>query len=213
MKNGKEADKLYMTLREEGHAVYEEKRSEFLGFAMHVENEQDAQSLIRRIREAHYDARHHVYAYVLGGGVIQRYSDDGEPQGTGGMPVLEVLRKSGLDDACVVVTRYFGGILLGAGGLVRAYTAAAKLAIEAAGIITYERYAAFRLMLSYSEYQKLLARLPDFGAILDGADFADTVTLRTAVRAKDTARFLHGICELFNGRVIAEKIGERYDKA
>lgn len=212
MKNEKE-DKLYTTLREEGHAVYEEKRSEFLGCAMHVENEQNAQSLIRRVREAHHDARHHVYAYVLGGGVIQRYSDDGEPQGTGGMPVLEVLRKSGLDDACVVVTRYFGGILLGAGGLVRAYTAAAKLAVEAAGIITYERYIAFRLVLSYSEYQKLLARLPDFGAILDGVDFADTVTLCTAVRAKDTARFLHGIRELFSGRVIAEKTGERYDKA
>ncbi len=157
---------------------------------MHVENEQDAQSLIRRIREAHYDARHHVYAYVLGGGVIQRYSDDGEPQGTGGMPVLEVLRKSGLDDACVVVTRYFGGILLGAGGLVRAYTAAAKLAIEAAGIITYERYAAFRLMLSYSEYQKLLARLPDFGAIL----MARTSPIRSRCARRSVPKTLRVFC-------------------
>ncbi len=213
MKNEKHEDQRYKTLREEGRGVYEEKRSEFLGRAMHVENEQEALDLIRHVREEHHDARHHVYAYVLGGGGIQRYSDDGEPQGTGGIPVLDVLRKSGIDDACIVVTRYFGGILLGAGGLVRAYTAAAKLAVEAAGTVTYERYAEFRILLSYSEYQKLLSKLPDFGAIADGADFADTVTLRAAVRAGDAGRFTDAIRELFGGRVFAEQTGERYDKA
>ena len=213
MKNEKHGDKRYKTLQEEGRGVYEEKRSEFLGRAMHVENEQQALDLIRRVREEHHDARHHVYAYVFDGGGIQRYSDDGEPQGTGGIPVLNVLRKSGIDDACIVVTRYFGGILLGAGGLVRAYTAAAKLAVEAAGIVTYERYVEFRILLSYSEYPKLLSKLPDFGAITDGADFADTVTLRAAVRIGDAGRFIDAIRELFGGRVFAEQTGERYDKA
>ena len=111
-------EKLYVTLGGEGTATIEEKRSEFIGYAAHVQDETEAQSFVRRIKAKHHDARHNVYAYVLGD-TVQRYSDDGEPQGTAGIPVLDVIRKSGVTDACIVVTRYFGGILLGAGGLVR----------------------------------------------------------------------------------------------
>ena len=205
-------EKLYTTLGGEGSGTYEEKRSEFIGVAMHIDNEQDALDLIKRVRAKHYDARHNVFAYVCSGGNVQRYSDDGEPQGTAGIPVLDVIRKSGLEDVCIVVTRYFGGTLLGAGGLVRAYTAAAKLAVDAAGIVTYETYAQFQLVLEYSDYQKLLAKLPAFRAKTDNTDFGSQVTLDIALRAAESENFLMFVRELFNDRVTPRAMGTRFDK-
>ena len=125
----------YVTIGKEGSATLVEKKSEFIGYAAHVENESEALDFIAKIKHRHSDARHNVYAYVLKKNNIMRYSDDGEPQGTAGMPVLDVIRKTGFTDAVIVVTRYFGGILLGTGGLVRAYSASAKLAVEDAGIL------------------------------------------------------------------------------
>lgn len=212
MGSGMTAEKLYTTLAGEGVGVYEEKRSEFIGVAAHIDSEKDAQELIKRIKAEHHDARHNVFAYVCASGNVQRYSDDGEPQGTAGIPVLDVIRKSGLDDVCVVVTRYFGGVLLGAGGLVRAYTAAAKLAIDEAGIVTYEKYSEFRLVLNYSDYQKILAKLPSFNAKIDNTDFATDVTFDIALRAPLAEKFRLFVKELFCDRVPAELIGERYDK-
>ena len=145
------------------------------------------------------------------GDPVQRYSDDGEPQGTAGIPVLDVLRKSGVTDACIVVTRYFGGILLGAGGLVRAYTAAAKAALDAAGTLTMERYAELRLRLSYADYQKLSAKLASLGATVDAVDFGGEVTLDVALKATAKDRFADAVRELFAGRVPVEARGERYD--
>ena len=110
----------YTTVKKEASAEFEEKRSVFIGHAKHIECEEDALEFIKEKKKKYYDARHNVYAYVLSGAPVMRYSDDGEPQGTGGIPVLETINKSGVTDVCVVVTRYFGGILLGAGGLVRA---------------------------------------------------------------------------------------------
>ncbi len=212
MGSGMTAEKLYTTLAGEGVGVYEEKRSEFIGVAAHIDSEKDAQELIKRIKAEHHDARHNVFAYVCASGNVQRYSDDGEPLGTAGIPVLDVIRKSGLDDVCVVVTRYFGGVLLGAGGLVRAYTAAAKLAIDEAGIVTYEKYSEFRLVLNYSDYQKILAKLPSFNAKIDNTDFATDVTFDIALRAPLAEKFRLFVKELFCDRVPAELIGERYDK-
>ncbi len=203
--------KLYTTLLGEGTDIYEEKRSEFIGVAAHIEGEEDAQDLIKRIKAEHYDARHNVYAYVCSSGNVQRYSDDGEPQGTAGIPVLDVIRKSGLEDVCVVVTRYFGGILLGAGGLVRAYTAAAKLAIDKAGIVTYESFSVIRLVLGYSDYQKLLAKLPVYKAKIDNTEFGGEVTIDVAIRAADEERFCAYVKELFCDRIAPIKIGERFD--
>ena len=177
---------------------------------MHIANEAEAQTFVKRIKTKHHDARHNVFAYVCGG--VQRYSDDGEPQGTAGIPVLEVIRKSGITDACIVVTRYFGGILLGAGGLVRAYTAAAKAAVDDAGIAVYEAYVELRIVLSYGDYRKLLAKLPAFGALTDATDFASEVTLDIAMKAVEEERFRGAVRELFAGRVAVEKRGERYDK-
>ena len=212
MKKELSSEKLYTTLLGEGTDTYEEKRSEFIGVATHIDCEDDALQLIKRIKAKHYDARHNVYAYVCSSGNTQRYSDDGEPQGTAGIPVLDVIRKSGLEDVCVVVTRYFGGTLLGAGGLVRAYTAAAKMAIDKAVIVTYENFSEIRMELNYSDYQKILAKLPSFKAKIDNTEFGGNVTLDIAIRSINEERFVQFVKELFNDKVQAVVLGYRFDK-
>ena len=130
----------YTTLLQYAKHTYEEKKSVFIGECAPVRSEAEALSFINNIKKKYSDARHHVYAYILRENSIMRFSDDHEPQGTAGMPVLDSMRKRGCTDAVVVVTRYFGGILLGAGGLVRAYSHAARIALDAAHIITYHKY-------------------------------------------------------------------------
>lgn len=126
----------YITIRNYGEDSFEEKKSEFIGYAKRVESEEEAKAFIDEIKGMHKQARHNCYAYVVGSNMgIQRYSDDGEPQGTAGIPILEVMKKSNITDCAIVVTRYFGGILLGTGGLTRAYTKGASMAVKAAGII------------------------------------------------------------------------------
>ena len=205
-------EKVYITVKGYGEARFEEKKSVFIGYCEHVTSEDEALSFVKKIKEKHKDATHNCYGYVMKGGILCRYSDDGEPQGTAGKPILDMLVKSGVDDVCVVVTRYFGGILLGAGGLVRAYTAAAKLAIDEAGIITYEKYSEFRITLNYSDYQKLLAKLPSFNAKIDNTEFGMDVVLDIAMRAPLADRFNLFLKELFNDKIKAEFLGERYDK-
>ena len=203
--------RLYTTLTREASAEFAEKKSLFIGYAAPTKTEQDALDFIAKIRKKHSDATHNVYAYQLNGGGIARYSDDGEPQGTAGVPVLDIIKKSGADDVCVVVTRYFGGILLGAGGLVRAYAAGAKAAIDAAGIVTYENYTEFRLASGYSEYQKLVYELPRYHVKVDSTDFGGDVTLKLAIRAVDYENFADRVAELFAGRIKPEITGERFD--
>ena len=157
------------------------------------------------------DARHNVWAYLMKGEIVARYSDDGEPQGTAGVPVLDTIRKSGVTDAVVVVTRYFGGILLGAGGLVRAYSHTAKLALEAAHIITYEQYTELELVCSYSDYHKYSALLPSFGAIIDDTDFSDRVILRFSVKDTVVAALSAKIQEMSGGKDEARVLGNRFD--
>ncbi|AOR23051.1 YigZ family protein [Clostridium taeniosporum] len=126
----------YITIRNFGEDRFEEKKSEFIGYAKRVENEEEAKAFVSEIKNMHKQARHNCWAYVIGENMnIQRYSDDGEPQGTAGIPILEVMKKSGITDCAVVVTRYFGGILLGTGGLTRAYTKGASIAIKCAGVV------------------------------------------------------------------------------
>ena len=169
----------YTTVKREAHVEFEEKRSLFIGHALHVETEDDALAFIKQIKKEYSDATHNCFAYLIKGGIIARYSDDGEPQGTAGMPMLETIRKSGVSDVCVVVTRYFGGILLGAGGLVRAYSHSTAIAIEGAEVVTYEPYLVYELRSGYSEYQKysnilacagaisILSRITDSGTFID----------------------------------------------
>lgn len=201
----------YTTVKQEAHVEFEEKRSLFIGHAIHVESEEDAAAFVKNIKKQYADATHNVWAYHLKGGIIARYSDDGEPQGTAGMPVLEAIRKSGVDDVCIVVTRYFGGILLGAGGLVRAYSHSAVIAIEGAEIVTYEPYCEYELTCGYSEYQKYSNIFGLFGVVIDSTDFAVDVTVHFAVKRTQGEALLRKISEVGYGRDVPQFLGERFD--
>ena len=205
------APELYTTVEREGVAEFEEKKSVFIGHCVRVTSEEEANAYVKQLKKQYADARHNVWAYLLRGGIVARYSDDGEPQGTAGVPVLDVLRKSGAEDVCMVVTRYFGGILLGAGGLVRAYSHTAALALEEAHIITYEKYDEVTLTCSYSDYQKLSAELPKFAAVVDGTDFADDVVMRFALKQAQTASLFEKIREMSAGKIIPTVTGSRFD--
>ena len=205
------AERIYTTIRHESSAEFEEKRSLFIGYAKPLKSEDEATEFIKQIKAKHSDATHNVFGYTMKNGIIARYSDDGEPQGTAGMPVLDVIRKSGVDDACVVVTRYFGGTLLGAGGLVRAYSQAAKIALEAAEIVTFEPYTELSFALSYSDYQKICAELSKYGAIVDNTEFSDSVMLKIAVKNEVVSSISSKINEISAGKSSPQIIGERFD--
>ena len=204
-------EELFITLRGEAHAEFEEKRSLFIGHAIRTDTEEEALAFIKALKRQYQDATHNVYAYMLKGETVARYSDDGEPQGTAGMPVLDVIRKSGVRNVCVVVTRYFGGTLLGAGGLVRAYSHATSLALEKAGIITYKNYTEFELCCGYSEYGKYNVLLAEAAAVIDATDFTDIVTIRYALPEVNAERLTKKIIETGYGRDIPKVIGKRFD--
>lgn len=201
----------YVTVGGKGYIEFEEKRSVFIGRAIHVKTEEEAQSFIKEIKKEHRDATHNVFAYILGDGTVARYSDDGEPQGTSGMPTLEAIRKKGVTDVCVVITRYFGGILLGAGGLVRAYSHSASLALEDAGIVTFEPFDEMTLKCGYSEYQKYSVLIAASGAIVDDTDFGEAVTIKYAIRHPDNDALTQKIIESGNGGDIPTQTGTRWD--
>ncbi len=204
-------DERYVTLRGEGFGQLVERKSEFLAYAAHVTTESEALAFLAAIRKKHSDARHNVYAYLLKSGGFMRYSDDGEPQGTAGMPVLDVIRKSGFTDGIIVVTRYFGGILLGTGGLVRAYSAAAKLAVDDAGIAEFIPFDEILFAVDYSLWQKVNYELPRFSVKLDNVEYAADVEVQIALPKYETTRFLDRLNELSAGKAQAIQIGERYD--
>ena len=187
-----------------------EKKSVFIGYAAPVRGEDEAREFVARVKKKHADARHNVSAYVLSGGIMHS-SDDGEPSGTAGVPVLEVIKKSGVVNTAVVVTRYFGGILLGAGGLVRAYSAAAKAAIDAAGIVTYEKFDECRIVCAYGDYNDVLYRLGQFTVKTGETAFGENVTVSFAVLAEERGRLDEEINARFDGRYAVETTGERFD--
>lgn len=154
-----------------------EKRSRFLGRVWPVESEEEARARIEEIRKKHYDARHHCWCYRIREGGVERYSDDGEPQGTAGQPMLNVFQREGVTNVCCVVTRYFGGILLGAGGLVRAYTQSAKDALDAAGISVVRRWVEVAVPCPYSFFERLKLELEAHGGVLGEVEYAADVTV------------------------------------
>ena len=206
-----DSPELYTTLSGEGSDEFEEKRSIFIGHAKHITSEDEAMEFIKAKKKEYSDATHNCWAYLLKGGIVARYSDDGEPQGTAGVPMLEAIRKSGVEDCVVVVTRYFGGILLGAGGLVRAYSHGTSIALAAAKVVTYEKYTEMQLDCSYSEYQKYSVILPTFGAIIDDTDFSDKVVIRFAVKETVVDKLILKITEMSGGRDKPRQVGERFD--
>ncbi|MBQ2719217.1 MAG: YigZ family protein [Clostridia bacterium] len=202
----------YRTLLGEGRAEIEEKRSVFIGSAAFVTTEEEAVAFINRIRAEFPDARHNVYAYLLREGAKTRYSDDKEPQGTAGIPVLEVLRKNGCLDAVIVVTRYFGGILLGAGGLARAYTEAAAAAVRAAVPVLRRPAIEYTLTCSYAEYPRLCQLIERFGGAPKEPCFAADVTLSYTIPEKDADRLLAEFTEVTGGKVLPRRGKEDWEK-
>ena len=197
-------------ISESSKIEYIEKRSEFIGFSTFVENEDEALEIIKQKKKEYQDATHNVYAYVIGEN-IARYSDDNEPQGTAGMPVLNAIRMSGISDVLVVVTRYFGGILLGAGGLVRAYSTAASMSLNAAKTVIYEDYDVYEIKCSYSDYGKIATMLQQYEVILDSTNFFEDVQIALAIRNELSKKFEENLIDTFNGKILPIKVGERID--
>ena len=201
----------YKTIRARADESFEEKKSIFIGHAAPVTTESEALAFLNEIRAAYPDAKHNVYAYILRENNCMRYSDDREPQGTAGLPVLDVLRKSEITDTVVVVTRYFGGVLLGTGGLVRAYTQAAKMAVEAGGIVIRARLAVFSMRCTYSDYQKITPCLSADGIRLDDTAFGADVVVRVAMLYEQKEPFCKRLTEMTGGRILFEDEDERFD--
>lgn len=200
----------YRTIAQAAQDEFVEKRSRFIGYARPVQTEEEAQAFIAEMKSRHWDATHNVYAYILREGNIQRYSDDGEPQGTAGIPTLDVLQKSHVTDVAVVVTRYFGGILLGGGGLVRAYSHGASIALKAAGIITMKECSLLMLSCDYSRYGRVSSLIPECGGIIDDTDFAGDVTLSFHMATELMGSFARKLADATNGQVTFEECGSQY---
>lgn len=201
----------YSTVRDYGEASFTEKKSEFIGHIKHVETEEEAVDFINEIRAANRKAKHNVYAYILRSGNISRYSDDGEPQGTAGVPVLEVLRKEGLTDVCCVVTRYFGGILLGGGGLVRAYSHSAKIAADASERLVMCLCRPVTVTADYNLYGKISYALPEFDVKLLNTDYAESVTVKMLVKKDFCGPLTEKLTDITNGNVFIVQGDEYYD--
>lgn len=200
----------YKTVRRSASAEFTEKRSRFIGYITPVKNEQEALDFINSKRSEHWDATHNVYAYSLREGNIRRYSDDGEPSGTAGMPVLDVIMKNEIVDVCVVVTRYFGGVLLGTGGLVRAYSRSAREALEAGQPVEMRLCAICSLSCSYNRYGKVSSLIPELGGVIDDTDFAGDVTLSFHISGELLPVLNKKLADATAGEVCAEQVGEKF---
>ena len=193
-----------------GEDKFEEKRSKFTGRLWHVETAEQAVAKIKEMRETFWDATHNCYAYILREGNVMRYSDDGEPQGTAGMPILEVLRHENLTDCVCVVTRYFGGILLGTGGLVRAYTQATQEGLAAAEKVTVSRCVDVTVRTEYPLYERILRAAEDAGAKVVDTAFTNEVELSLRMLDGTQQPLLDKLTELCRGQERVE-VSEPYD--
>lgn len=202
----------YITIAKQAEDMFEEKRSKFIGSIAPVENEKQALEFIDSIRSKNPQARHVVYAYILRENNTMRYSDAGEPSGTGGQPVLNVLQKEGVTDVCVTVTRYFGGILLGAGGLTRAYAKGAKIALDAAGKAEMRYCKVYEVTCSYPLYQKLLSALEREDCFISDTAFGEFVSFQMAAIAENCPKLLEIIREVSAGKASSQQIYEKYIK-
>ena len=200
----------YRTIAKTAIAEYTDRRSRFIGEIRSVKTETEAAAFLEEIRHTHWDARHHVRAFILRDGNIRRFSDDGEPQGTAGAPVLDVLQKQQLCDAAIVVTRYFGGILLGGGGLVRAYGHTAALAVEAAGIVEMRPTSVEEIVCSYTQYGWLSALIEGNGGTVEDTVYTDTVTVRFSLSIEQQGFFEKQLTERSAGSLSPRIVEERY---
>lgn len=191
----------YKTVSDGAQTVYIDKKSKFIANVKPVETEEDALEFLAQIKKQYSDASHNVYAYIIDENNITRYSGDGEPGGTAGMPVLDTIRKEGLVDVIVVVTRYFGGTLLGTGGLVRAYTASAKSGLTEAGIVTMTLCNTVEIKADYTLVGRIQYKISSENYILEDTAYGDYVTFKICCRIGDTERFLEDMVDLTDGRI------------
>lgn len=204
--------KEYKTVEFEGCDEFIEKKSRFIGYVKPVKTVEEATEFIAKIKSKHWDATHNVSAYVLRENNIQRSSDDGEPSGTAGVPVLDVLLKENLVDVCVVVTRYFGGTLLGAGGLIRAYSHGSKIAVESGNIITMAPCKIVSCLVDYSFYDRMNILLTEFNANVENSDFADKINITFSLKADLVEELNSRLIEISNGKYSLKELGEKFAK-
>ena len=201
----------YVTVKQYACFEYEDRKSVFIAECTPVKKESDALEFLAGIKKKYPDARHHVYAYVLRENATMRYSDDREPQGTAGMPVLDAIRKNGCTDVVIVVTRYFGGTLLGTGGLVHAYGTSAVGALEAAGIITYDTYAEVSVEVSYSDYQKVLPIIESDEVRVSDTKYLESVQIIGRIKKESAEVLFNKITECTSARAKCKILQEIYD--
>ena len=196
----------YLIPAKEGASEYIEKKSRFLGLIVPVTTEAEARAQLDAVKKREYDARHNCWAYILHSGQ-KRYSDDGEPQGTAGQPILNVLEREGVQDVLCVVTRYFGGILLGTGGLCRAYTKAAKDALDDAGISELRPWSVLRLDCPYALFERVKLELEKHGGTVISSEYGAQIALTAALPEPEEAVFAKALQELSAGSLVPEKTG------
>ncbi len=192
-----------------GEDEFTEKKSRFIGRVWPVETEEEALARIQEMKKQHYDATHNCWAYIIKDGPV-RFSDDGEPGGTAGMPILQVLQREGLHNIVCVVTRYFGGVLLGAGGLVRAYTKGAKIAVDAAGKSMKRVWTVLYVPCPYSYYERIKLEVAAFDGVLRSTDFGADVELEILLPEAQTQPFADRLTDMSAGTVQTMVTGQEY---
>ena len=200
----------YKTIKAASSDEFIVKKSRFIGYVKPVKTQEEALEFISEIKSKHWDATHNVYAYTLRDGGVRRFSDDGEPQGTAGIPSLDVLLKEEVVDCCVVVTRYFGGIMLGAGGLVRAYSHGAKIALDAGGIITMSLCKIVRVKTDYNFYGRLVPLICEEGGIVEDTQFTDNVEVTFRIPQDKVPFFESRLVDVSCGKFHSEVIDEKF---
>lgn len=196
----------YFTIKDESKAEFKEKKSIFIGQVKRVETEDAAKEFIQKVKSQHKEARHNVYAYIIGENkMVQRYSDDGEPHGTGGIPMLEVLKKSEITDVVVVVTRYFGGILLGTGGLARAYSKGASLAIKEAGVVEKVKGILLEIVIEYDLLGKLQHICAELNTHIENIEYTEKVKIEILCEFSNLEKLESQIIEVTSGKALLQE--------
>ena len=196
----------YITVFGEATAEYVEKRSKFIATVRHCECEEDAVAFVNEMRSKYWDARHNVFAYSVKKGSLCRFSDDGEPHGTAGKPILDVIQGSSVTDVAIVVTRYFGGVLLGTGGLVRAYSKSSKDALESVKKVQMIPCTVFEIVCEYSDHTRLLSLLENSGGCIQNTDFSDKVNITFYLQDTVVSDFKEKLRETFSAKITANEL-------
>ena len=199
---------IYLTPEKEASSELVEKRSKFIGNIKHINSEEEALFYIKKIKKEHYDANHNVYAYITKD--TKRYSDDGEPSKTAGLPILDMLENQGITDVVCVVTRYFGGTLLGTGGLVRAYTSAAKMALENAGIKKLLLHSTLSITVPYNLFDSVKYLANECGCTFTSCDYTDIIRVSAICKKEDTDMVIEKLQSAFGINIKTEIMGEMY---